>query len=75
MVKIRFVFETERSTIYPKDPIARVFFSFCLGQMVEIRECTPDDSLLASVKLHAIAPRHIRVSPFPNSNRCKATPL
>ena len=50
-------------------------FSFCLGQMVETKECTPDDALLASVRLHAIAPRHNRVSPYPNGDRCKATPL
>ena len=30
--------------------------------------------LLTSVRLHAIAPRHVRVSSFPNGNRCKATP-
>ena len=34
----------------------------------------PDDALLASVSVHAIALRHIRVSSFPNGNRCKATP-
>ena len=43
--------------------------------MAEIRGVHPDDALLASVSVHAIAPRHIRVSPFPNGNRCKATPL
>ena len=58
----------------PKDPNIRVF-SFRLGQMVEIRGVHPDDAFLASVSVHAIAPRHIRVSPFPNGNRCKATPL
>ena len=31
--------------------------------------------LLTSVRLHAIAPRHIRVSSFPIGARCKATPL
>ena len=41
--------------------------------MVEIRECTPDDALLASIRLHAIAPRHIRVSPYPDDDRCKAS--
>ena len=59
----------------PKTRQVRVFFSFCLGQMVEIKECTPDDAFFASVRLHAIAPRHIRVSPYPNGDRCKATPL
>ena len=43
--------------------------------MVELRECSPDDALLASVRVHAIAPRHIRVSPYPDGDRCKATPL
>ena len=38
-------------------------------------ECTPDDAFYAPVRLHAIAPRHIRVSPYPNGDRCKATPL
>ena len=59
----------------PKRSDRSGLFSFCLGQMVEIRECTPDDALLASVRLHAIAPRHIRVSPYPDGDRCKATPL
>lgn len=38
-------------------------------------ECSPDDVFLTSVRLHAIAPRHIRVSPYPDGDRCKAASL
>ena len=69
------------STIYPKDPIARVFFllcdrwCMCAGRRRRKGGVHPDDAFYASVRLHAIAPRHIRVSPYPNGDRCKATPL
>ena len=44
-------------------------------QTAQKRGVHPDDAFYASVRLHAIAPRHIRVSPYPDGDRCKATPI
>ena len=47
----------------------------CAGRRRRKGGVHPDDAFYASVRLHAIAPRHIRVSPYPDGDRCKATPL
>ena len=76
-----FVFETERSTIRQRLDKFGSFFYYSAGGVyvpadgAEKGECTPDDAFYAPVRLHAIAPRHIRVSPYPDGDRCKATPL
>ena len=43
--------------------------------LADIRGVHPDDAFYAPVRLHAIAPRHNRVSPYPDGDRCKAPPL
>ena len=64
----------------PKTRQVRVFFllcdrrCICVGRRRRKGGVHPDDAFYASVRLHAIAPRHIRVSPYPDGDRCKATP-
>ena len=76
-----FVLHYNFSTIRQRLDKFGSFFYYATGGVcvpaddVEKGECTPDDALLASVRVHAIAPRHIRVSPYPDGDRCKATPL